>query len=184
MHSSRSYYESFAGCSCHRLPTLIKSLLREEKTPLDSVAHAIALMTRLRHTHSGMKAEPESGLHTFLAAFMISTKLLQDDAPRNVVWCGLTSVPLRQINQFERELCNYLVFEFRVPNIVIKAIVDQITLRVPTSQAHASAGTSATTVDFLLRYAGHEEYTRTVDWWLQAQGPILPLPLPAQSTAN
>ncbi|GLB37739.1 putative cyclin [Lyophyllum shimeji] len=62
-----------------------------------------------------------SGHRLFISAFMIASKVICDDTYSNKSWGivaqGLFS--LREINQMEREMCNYLEWELSVDNSIL-----------------------------------------------------------------
>ncbi|KAF8070746.1 hypothetical protein FPV67DRAFT_1041364 [Lyophyllum atratum] len=62
-----------------------------------------------------------SGHRLFISAFMIASKVICDDTYSNKSW-GIVAqgmFSLREINQMEREMCNYLEWELSVDNAIL-----------------------------------------------------------------
>ncbi|KAF6760398.1 hypothetical protein DFP72DRAFT_757134, partial [Ephemerocybe angulata] len=66
-------------------------------------------------------ARGSSGHRLFISAFMIASKVICDDTYSNKSW-GIVAqgmFSLREVNQMEREMCNYLDWELTVDNPIL-----------------------------------------------------------------
>lgn len=75
---------------------------------------ALVLLQRLKARFP--TARGSCGHRLFITAFMISSKVMCDDTYSNKSWCiaAQSMFTLREINQMEREMCQYLEWELTV----------------------------------------------------------------------
>jgi len=101
------------------LPNFIAYALHRTKLHPSVTFAALILLQRLKARFP--TARGSSGHRLFISAFMIASKVICDDTYSNKSWGivaqGLFS--LREINQMEREMCNYLEWELSVDNAVL-----------------------------------------------------------------
>jgi hypothetical protein len=66
-------------------------------------------------------ARGSSGHRLFISAYMISSKVMCDDTYSNKSWCIVAQgmFTLREVNQMEREMCNYLDWELTVDDPIL-----------------------------------------------------------------
>jgi len=80
---------------------------------------ALVLLQRLKARFPS--ARGSSGHRLFISAYMISSKVMCDDTYSNKSWSivaqGMFS--LREVNQMEREMCNYLDWELTVDDPIL-----------------------------------------------------------------
>ncbi|KAJ7868948.1 hypothetical protein B0H14DRAFT_3107216 [Mycena olivaceomarginata] len=67
-------------------------------------------------------ARGSSGHRIFISAFMVASKVMCDDTYSNKSWSIVAQqmFTLREINQMEREICNYLDWELTVDNTILR----------------------------------------------------------------
>lgn len=82
---------------------------------------ALILLQRLKARFPS--ARGSSGHRLFISAFMISSKVMCDDTYSNKSWSVVAQgmFNLREINQMEREMCNYLEWELTAANPMLSA---------------------------------------------------------------
>jgi len=73
-------------------------------------------------------ARGSSGHRLFISAFMISSKVMCDDTYSNKSWSVVAQgmFNLREINQMEREMCNYLEWELTAANPMLSNFVTAV----------------------------------------------------------
>ena len=96
-----------------KLPHSIAYALHRTKLHT-SVTFAALLLQRLKA--SLPTARGSSGHRLFISAFMIASKVICDDTYSNKSWgiVGQEMFQLREVNQMEREMCQYLDWELNV----------------------------------------------------------------------
>ena len=69
-----------------------------------------------------------SGHHLFILAFMIASKVICDDTYLNKLWSivGQGMFPLREINQMEQDMCQYLDWELNFDPSTLKEFKDMV----------------------------------------------------------
>ncbi|KAJ3505879.1 hypothetical protein NMY22_g17427 [Coprinellus aureogranulatus] len=135
-------HESIARI-CHPLPG--------QAPPFHSLcppSHQAPLGRHLRSPHSFATLEGSfsdragsSGHRLFISAFMIASKVICDDTYSNKSW-GIVAqgmFSLREINQMEREMCNYLDWELTVDNPILGTFEKQV-LKVLLAEITGLAG--------------------------------------------
>ncbi|KAF9529701.1 hypothetical protein CPB83DRAFT_852012 [Crepidotus variabilis] len=102
-----------------RLPYFVAYALHRTKLHPAVTFAALVLLQRLKARFPS--ARGSSGHRLFISAYMISSKVMCDDTYSNKSWCivaqGMFS--LREINQMEREMCNYLDWELTVDDPIL-----------------------------------------------------------------
>lgn len=110
-----------------RLPYFIAYALHRTKLhPCVTIA-ALVLLQRLKARFP--TARGSSGHRLFISAFMIASKVICDDTYSNKSWSivaqGMFS--LREVNQMEREMCNYLEWELTVDDPILSNFESKVT---------------------------------------------------------
>ncbi|KAG6920192.1 hypothetical protein DXG01_004961 [Tephrocybe rancida] len=93
--------------------------LHRTKLPLCVTFASLILLQRLKARFP--TARGSSGHRLWISAFMIASKVICDDTYSNKSW-GIVAqgmFNLREINQMEREMCNYLEWELSVDNAIL-----------------------------------------------------------------
>ncbi|KAG5652849.1 hypothetical protein H0H81_003412 [Sphagnurus paluster] len=101
------------------LPNFIAYGLHRTKLHPSVTFAALILLQRLKARFP--TARGSSGHRLFISAFMIASKVICDDTYSNKSW-GIVAqamFTLREINQMEREMCNYLEWELNVDNTIL-----------------------------------------------------------------
>ncbi|KAJ7502950.1 hypothetical protein B0H11DRAFT_1987142 [Mycena galericulata] len=104
-------YEYIAQLSARRSShILLPTLLHRTKLHNAVTYAALVLLQRLKARH-----------RLFISAFMIASKVICDDTYSNKSWSIVAQgmFTLREINQMEREMCNYLDWELTVDNPIL-----------------------------------------------------------------
>jgi hypothetical protein len=99
-----------------KLPYFIAYALHRTKLHQSVMFAALILLQRLKARFPS--ARGSSGHRLFISAFMISSKVMCDDTYSNKSWSVVAQgmFNLREINQMEREMCNYLEWELTAAN--------------------------------------------------------------------
>ncbi|KAF5360311.1 hypothetical protein D9758_009129 [Tetrapyrgos nigripes] len=99
-----------------KLPIFIAYALHRTKLHSSVVFASLVLLQRLKARFPTTRGH--SGHRLFLTAFMIASKVICDDTYSNKSWSVVSQgmFTLRELNQMEREMCNYLQWEFNVEN--------------------------------------------------------------------
>ncbi|KAG6902382.1 hypothetical protein C0995_000944 [Termitomyces sp. Mi166 len=95
--------------------------LHRTKLPSCVTFASLILLQRLKARFP--TARGSSGHRLWISAFMIASKVICDDTYSNKSW-GIVAqgmFNLREINQMEREMCNYLEWELNVDNNILTA---------------------------------------------------------------
>ncbi|KAF9268632.1 cyclin-like protein [Marasmius fiardii PR-910] len=102
-----------------RLPQFIAYALHRTKLHSSVTFAALVLLQRLKARFP--TARGSSGHRLFISAFMIASKVICDDTYSNKSWTIVAQgmFTLREINQMEREMCNYLDWELTVDNPIL-----------------------------------------------------------------
>ncbi|KAL0072483.1 hypothetical protein AAF712_000246 [Marasmius tenuissimus] len=111
-----------------RLPQFIAYALHRTKLHTSVTFASLVLLQRLKARFP--TARGSSGHRLFISAFMIASKVICDDTYSNKSWTIVAQgmFTLREINQMEREMCNYLDWELTVDNPILsnfEALVKQ-----------------------------------------------------------
>ncbi|CAA7260527.1 unnamed protein product [Cyclocybe aegerita] len=102
-----------------KLPYFIAYALHRTKLHNAVTFAALVLLQRLKARFPS--ARGSSGHRLFISAYMISSKVMCDDTYSNKSWCIVAQgmFTLREINQMEREMCNYLDWELTVDDPIL-----------------------------------------------------------------
>ncbi|KAK7057548.1 alternative cyclin Pcl12 [Favolaschia claudopus] len=102
-----------------KLPYFIAYALHRTKLHQSVTYAALVLLQRLKARFP--TARGSSGHRLFISAFMIASKVICDDTYSNKSWSIVAQgmFTLREINQMEREMCNYLDWELTVDNPIL-----------------------------------------------------------------
>ncbi|GAW00551.1 alternative cyclin pcl12 [Lentinula edodes] len=144
IHAAKASFGSFAKLynSPHNIPWILYIILYLRLlSPLSHMSKipSMAMSTSLVFTgeaaplhclcfppHQRLKARfptarGSSGHRLFISAFMIASKVICDDTYSNKSWSIVAQgmFTLREINQMEREMCNYLDWELTVDNPIL-----------------------------------------------------------------
>ncbi|KAF5317024.1 hypothetical protein D9611_004005 [Ephemerocybe angulata] len=102
-----------------KLPHFIAYALHRTKLHPSVTFASLVLLQRLKARFP--TARGSSGHRLFISAFMIASKVICDDTYSNKSW-GIVAqgmFSLREVNQMEREMCNYLDWELTVDNPIL-----------------------------------------------------------------
>ncbi|KAF5311404.1 hypothetical protein D9611_011597 [Ephemerocybe angulata] len=108
-----------ATTSLAKLPHFIAYALYRTKLHSSVTFASLVLLQRLKArfptTHGS------SGHRLFISAFMIASKVICDDTYSNKSWSIVAKemFSLREVNQMEREMCNYLDWELTVDDPIL-----------------------------------------------------------------
>ncbi|KAJ7178777.1 hypothetical protein C8R43DRAFT_1189312 [Mycena crocata] len=102
-----------------KLPYFIAYALHRTKLHQAATYAALVLLQRLKARFP--TAGGSSGHRLFISAFMIASKVICDGTYSNKSWSIVAQgmFTLREINQMEREICNYLDWELTVDNPIL-----------------------------------------------------------------
>ncbi|KAF5348709.1 hypothetical protein D9758_006777 [Tetrapyrgos nigripes] len=102
-----------------KLPIFIAYALHRTKLHPSVTFASLVLLQRLKARFP--TARGSSGHRLFISAFMIASKVICDDTYSNKSWSIVAQgmFTLREINQMEREMCNYLDWELTVDNPIL-----------------------------------------------------------------
>ncbi|KAF9047404.1 hypothetical protein BJ165DRAFT_1403129 [Panaeolus papilionaceus] len=102
-----------------KLPYFIAYALHRTKLHPSVTFAALVLLQRLKARFPSAKGS--SGHRLFISAYMISSKVMCDDTYSNKSWCIVAQgmFTLREINQMEREMCNYLDWELTADDPIL-----------------------------------------------------------------
>jgi len=102
-----------------KLPYFVAYAIHRTKLHPSVTFAALALLQRLKARFPS--ARGSSGHRLFISAYMISSKVMCDDTYSNKSWCIVAQgmFTLREINQMEREMCNYLDWELTVDDPIL-----------------------------------------------------------------
>ncbi|CAK5281666.1 unnamed protein product [Mycena citricolor] len=102
-----------------KLPYFIAYALHRTKLHAAVTYAALVLLQRLKARFP--TARGSSGHRLFISAFMIASKVICDDTYSNKSWSIVAQgmFTLREINQMEREMCNYLDWELTVDEPIL-----------------------------------------------------------------
>ncbi|ESK97315.1 alternative cyclin pcl12 [Moniliophthora roreri MCA 2997] len=103
-----------------KLPYFIAYALHRTKLHSSVTFACLVLLQRLKARFP--TARGSSGHRLFISAFMIASKVICDDTYSNKSWTIVAQgmFTLREINQMEREMCNYLDWELTVDNPILE----------------------------------------------------------------
>jgi hypothetical protein len=109
-----------------RLPFFIAYALHRTKLHPAVTFAALVLLHRLKARFPS--ARGSSGHRLFISAYMISSKVMCDDTYSNKSWCIVAQgmFTLREINQMEREMCNYLDWELTVDEPILSTFENMV----------------------------------------------------------
>ncbi|KAJ7821165.1 hypothetical protein B0H13DRAFT_2377531 [Mycena leptocephala] len=119
---SARYITYLFGCPPHPrrsthlkmdLPHFIAFVFHHSKLHIDVLYTALVFLERLKIKFPA--ANGCSGHRLFITAFMLASKVLNDESYTNSAWSHLAGIyPLRDINHMEREMCRYLDWNLAV----------------------------------------------------------------------
>ncbi|KAJ3737489.1 hypothetical protein DFJ43DRAFT_1044868 [Lentinula guzmanii] len=117
-----------------KLPHFIAYAFHRTKLHESVTFAALALLQRLKARFP--TARGSSGHRLFISAFMIASKVICDDTYSNKSWSIVAQgmFTLREINQMEREMCNYLDWELTVDNPILANFTTMVKEDFRTSQ--------------------------------------------------
>lgn len=103
-----------------QLPYFIAYALHRTKLHRSVCYSALVLLSRLKARFPAAKGS--SGHRLFISAFMIASKVLCDDTYSNKSWSIVAQglFALREVNQMEHEMVNYLDFELQVDPVTLE----------------------------------------------------------------
>jgi len=119
-------YPPSSGHTHAKLPYFIGYALHRTKLHPAVTFAALVLLQRLKARFPS--ARGSSGHRLFISAYMISSKVMCDDTYSNKSWCIVAQgmFTLREINQMEREMCNYLDWELTVDEPILGNFEKQV----------------------------------------------------------
>jgi len=119
-------YPPSSGHAHAKLPYFIGYALHRTKLHPAVTFAALVLLQRLKARFPS--ARGSSGHRLFISAYMISSKVMCDDTYSNKSWCIVAQgmFTLREINQMEREMCNYLDWELTVDDPILSNFEKQV----------------------------------------------------------
>ncbi|EGO00719.1 hypothetical protein SERLA73DRAFT_178625 [Serpula lacrymans var. lacrymans S7.3] len=119
------YPPSTSGSST-KLPYFIAYALHRTKLHASVTFAALVLLQRLKARFP--TARGSSGHRLFVSAFMIASKVICDDTYSNKSWSIVAQgmFQLREINQMEREMCQYLDWELNVDPVTLKEFEEMV----------------------------------------------------------
>jgi len=109
-----------------KLPHFIAYAFHRTKLHESVTFAALVLLQRLKARFP--TARGSSGHRLFISAFMIASKVICDDTYSNKSWSIVAQgmFTLREINQMEREMCNYLDWELTVDNPILSNFMTMV----------------------------------------------------------
>ncbi|EIW80626.1 hypothetical protein CONPUDRAFT_82776 [Coniophora puteana RWD-64-598 SS2] len=113
-------YPPSSSGSTVKLPYFIAYALHRTKLHASVTFAALVLLQRLKARFP--TARGSSGHRLFVSAFMIASKVICDDTYSNKSWSivAQSMFQLREINQMEREMCQYLDWELNVDPVTLQ----------------------------------------------------------------
>ena len=107
-------YPPTSSSSNTKLPFFVAYALYHTKLHFLVMFAALVLLQRLKARFP--TTHDSSGHHLFISAFMIASKVICDDTYSNRLWSIISQgmFQLREINQMEWEMCQYLDWELNV----------------------------------------------------------------------
>ncbi|KAG1716490.1 hypothetical protein ID866_694 [Astraeus odoratus] len=109
-----------------KLPYFIAYALHRTKLHPSVTFAALVLLQRLKARFP--TARGSSGHRLFISAFMLASKVICDDTYSNKSWSIVAQgmFQLREINQMEREMCQYLEWELNVDPLTLKEFEEMV----------------------------------------------------------
>ncbi|KIM63970.1 hypothetical protein SCLCIDRAFT_1213783 [Scleroderma citrinum Foug A] len=109
-----------------KLPYFIAYALHRTKLHPSVTFAALVLLQRLKARFP--TARGSSGHRLFVSAFMLASKVICDDTYSNKSWSIVAQgmFQLREINQMEREMCQYLEWELNVDPATLKEFEEMV----------------------------------------------------------
>ena len=119
-------YPPSSSNSTVKLPHFIAYALHRTKLHASVTFAALVLLQRLKARFP--TARGSSGHRLFVSAFMLASKVICDDTYSNKSWSIVAQgmFQLREINQMEREMCQYLEWELNVDPITLREFEEMI----------------------------------------------------------
>jgi len=119
-------YPPTSSGSSTKLPHFIAYALHRTKLHSSVTFAALVLLQRLKARFP--TARGSSGHRLFISAFMIASKVICDDTYSNKSWgiVGQGMFQLREVNQMEREMCQYLDWELNVEPSTLKEFEEMV----------------------------------------------------------
>jgi Cyclin, N-terminal domain len=113
-------YPPTSSGSNTKLPHFIAYALHRTKLHSSVTFASLALLQQLKARFP--TARGSSGHRLFISGFMIASKVICDDTYSNKSWSivGQGMFQLREINQMEREMCQYLDWELNIEPLTLK----------------------------------------------------------------
>ncbi|KAF9243147.1 hypothetical protein BU15DRAFT_86565 [Melanogaster broomeanus] len=113
-------YPPSSSGSTIKLPQFIAYALHRTKLHPSVTFAALVLLQRLKARFP--TARGSSGHRLFVSAFMLASKVICDDTYSNKSWSIVAQgmFQLREINQMEREMCQYLEWELNVDPVTLR----------------------------------------------------------------
>ena len=109
-----------------KLPHFIAYALHRTKLHTSVTFAALVLLQRLKARFP--TARGSSGHRLFVSAFMLASKVICDDTYSNKSWSIVAQgmFQLREINQMEREMCQYLEWELNVDPVTLREFEEMV----------------------------------------------------------
>ncbi|KAG2120261.1 hypothetical protein DEU56DRAFT_928467 [Suillus clintonianus] len=109
-----------------KLPHFIAYALHRTKLHSSVTFAALVLLQRLKARFP--TARGSSGHRLFISAFMLASKVICDDTYSNKSWSIVAQgmFQLREINQMEREMCQYLEWELNVDPVTLREFEEMV----------------------------------------------------------
>ncbi|KAG1739136.1 uncharacterized protein EDB91DRAFT_1237581 [Suillus paluster] len=109
-----------------KLPHFIAYALHRTKLHSSVTFAALVLLQRLKARFP--TARGSSGHRLFVSAFMLASKVICDDTYSNKSWSIVAQgmFQLREINQMEREMCQYLEWELNVDPVTLREFEEMV----------------------------------------------------------
>ncbi|KAI9459964.1 hypothetical protein HD554DRAFT_2041724 [Boletus coccyginus] len=119
-------YPPSSSNSTVKLPHFIAYALHRTKLHPSVTFAALVLLQRLKARFP--TARGSSGHRLFISAFMLASKVICDDTYSNKSWSIVAQgmFQLREINQMEREMCQYLEWELNVDPVTLREFEEMI----------------------------------------------------------
>ncbi|KAH7883209.1 hypothetical protein F5I97DRAFT_1939054 [Phlebopus sp. FC_14] len=119
-------YPPSSSGSTTKLPYFIAYALHRTKLHPSVTFAALVLLQRLKARFP--TARGSSGHRLFISAFMLASKVICDDTYSNKSWSIVAQgmFQLREINQMEREMCQYLEWELNVDPVTLRDFEEMV----------------------------------------------------------
>ncbi|KAK7472472.1 hypothetical protein VKT23_000587 [Stygiomarasmius scandens] len=157
-----------------KLPIFIAYALHRTKLHPSVTFASLVLLQRLKARFP--TARGSSGHRLFISAFMIASKVICDDTYSNKSWSIVAQgmFTLREINQMEREMCNYLDWELTVDNPILSHFETKV-----KEDFRSSQGPYPT---YSLQMVSRRVVTKSTD--SPSATPTIPEPIPTPTSSS